>query len=109
MIYLDNSATTKLDDRVREAMLPYFIEEYGNASSIYDLGRHARIALEEARTTVANAIGAEESEVAASCQVRRQRERRQDAEEVRAAGEAVHRPYGKSLATVNVRRLDVRT
>lgn len=63
MIYLDNSATTKLDDRVRQAMLPYFTEEYGNASSIYDLGRHARIALEEARTTVANAIGAEESEI----------------------------------------------
>jgi cysteine desulfurase len=50
MIYLDNSATTRLDERVLDAMLPYFGEEYGNASSIYDLGRHARIAFEEART-----------------------------------------------------------
>jgi cysteine desulfurase len=63
MIYLDNSATTRLDERVRDAMLPYFGDDFGNASSIYDLGRHARIALEEARTTIASVIGAEESEI----------------------------------------------
>lgn len=63
MIYLDNSATTRMDERVRNAMMPYFGEEFGNASSIYDLGRHARIALEEARATVARAIGAEDSEI----------------------------------------------
>ena len=63
MIYLDNSATTKVDARVRDAMLPYLGDEYGNASSIYDLGRHARIALEEARATVARTIGSDDSEI----------------------------------------------
>jgi cysteine desulfurase len=63
MIYLDNSATTKPDPRVLEAMMPFLSKEFGNASSIYSLGRSARIALEEARAKVAAAIGAEESEI----------------------------------------------
>ncbi len=63
MIYLDNSATTPLDERVLDAMGPYLRDGFGNASSIYQLGRSARIALEDARATVASAIGAEESEI----------------------------------------------
>ena len=63
MIYLDNSATTPLDERVLDAMGPYLRDGFGNASSIYELGRSARIALEDARATVASAIGAEESEI----------------------------------------------
>lgn len=63
MIYLDNSATTPLDERVLDAMQPYLRDEFGNASSIYELGRSARIALEDARATVASSIGAEESEI----------------------------------------------
>lgn len=63
MIYLDNSASTPLDERVLDAMQPYLRGEFGNASSIYELGRSARIALEDARARVATAIGAEESEI----------------------------------------------
>jgi cysteine desulfurase len=62
-VYLDNSATTKMDERVLKEMLPYFTEEYGNASSVYDLGRNARRAVEDAREKVAKAINAEPSEI----------------------------------------------
>jgi len=55
-IYLDHAATTAVDPRVVEAMLPYWTEHYGNASSIYALGRKAHQALEEARQTVANIL-----------------------------------------------------
>ena len=48
-IYLDHAATTAVDPRVVEAMTPYFTEHYGNASSIYSLGRKARKAMDEAR------------------------------------------------------------
>jgi cysteine desulfurase len=63
MIYLDNSATTKLDERVLAAMQPFLTEKYGNASSIHSLGREARVALEEARATVAKSIGADTAEI----------------------------------------------
>jgi len=63
MIYLDNSATTKLDERVHAAMLPFLSEKYGNASSIHSLGREARVALEEARATLAASIGADTAEI----------------------------------------------
>jgi cysteine desulfurase len=63
MIYLDHAATTPLDPRVRAAMLPYLDAQYGNPSSIYALGRQARQALDEARDTVAAALGAHPNEI----------------------------------------------
>ncbi len=63
MIYLDNAATTRLDERVLEAMLPWLGEDYGNASALYSLGRRARVAIEDARATIAALIGAEPREV----------------------------------------------
>src|SRR5512140_2924996 len=62
-IYLDHTATTPLDPRVLEAMLPYFSGTFGNASSIHEYGRQARSALERARGTVAVASGAEPGEI----------------------------------------------
>ncbi|MFB6246707.1 MAG: cysteine desulfurase family protein [Candidatus Pacearchaeota archaeon] len=62
-IYLDNSATTKLDERVLEAMKPYFSEHYGNPSSTHDKGQASREALEEARETIAEKIKAKTEEI----------------------------------------------
>ncbi len=62
-IYADNAATTKVSKPVLDAMMPYFTEQYGNASSIYEMGRSAKKALETARATVAESIGAEPSEI----------------------------------------------
>jgi len=62
-IYLDHTATTPLDPRVMEAMLPYFGGTFGNASSIHSYGREAKEALERARGTIAEAIGAEPAEI----------------------------------------------
>lgn len=62
-IYADNAATTKVSEPVLKAMMPYFTEQYGNASSIYELGRNAKRVLETARETVAKSIGAEPSEI----------------------------------------------
>ena len=62
-VYLDNSATTPLDERVFEAMRPYYTEEFGNASSIHSWGQRARSAVENARSQVAGLIGANTSEV----------------------------------------------
>ncbi len=53
VIYLDHSATTPVDPRVVEAMLPYFTERFGNASSLHRLGREAAQALDQSRETVA--------------------------------------------------------
>src|SRR3954447_18427400 len=55
-IYLDHAATTAIDARVLDAMLPYFTTEYGNASSIYTLGRHAMQAIDGAREEVAEIL-----------------------------------------------------
>ncbi len=63
MIYLDNSATTKIDEEVFDAMVPWLKEDYGNPSSIYSLGRKARVAIEKARTEVAAAINAHPAEL----------------------------------------------
>jgi len=62
-IYFDHAATTALDPRVLDAMLPYFTSEYGNASSIYTLGRHAMQAIDAAREQVAEIIGCRPTEV----------------------------------------------
>ncbi len=62
-VYLDNSATTPVKKEVLDAMLPYFTENFGNASSIYKTGRMAKEALEKAREKVAKAIGADASEI----------------------------------------------
>ena len=62
-IYFDNAATTKLDEKVLDAMLPYLKENYGNASSIYRLGREARKAIEETREKVAKIVKCKPSEV----------------------------------------------
>ncbi|MCL2077912.1 MAG: cysteine desulfurase [Oscillospiraceae bacterium] len=63
IIYLDNAATTKLSPAVREAMEPYLDELYGNASSLYSLGRKSAAALENSRARIAEAIGADPREV----------------------------------------------
>ncbi|HXZ03719.1 MAG TPA: cysteine desulfurase NifS [Ktedonobacteraceae bacterium] len=62
-IYLDHAATTALDRRVLDAMLPYFTTEYGNASSIYTLGRHAMQAIDSAREEVADILGCRPTEI----------------------------------------------
>lgn len=63
MVYLDHAATTAVRPEVVEAMLPYFTERYGNASSIYSLGREAGQAIDEARLKVAGILGARPEEV----------------------------------------------
>lgn len=63
IIYLDNAATTRTAPEVVEAMLPYFTEYYGNASTVYDLGAKSKEAISKARETIAGALGAEENEI----------------------------------------------
>ena len=58
-IFLDNSSTTRIDDRVLEAMLPYLRERFGNASSIHTFGQEARAAVEDARRAVAELLDAD--------------------------------------------------
>lgn len=62
-VYLDNAATTQMSDEVLDAMLPYFNRRFGNASSLYQMGRQAAEAMEKARQQVANAIGADTKEI----------------------------------------------
>jgi cysteine desulfurase len=67
-IYLDHAATTPVDPRVIEAMLPFWTTHYGNASSVYRLGREAHRAMEQARETVAQILNCAPREVIfASC------------------------------------------
>lgn len=64
MIYLDNNATTRLDDAVLEAMLPFLKEEYGNASSLqHKLGRQANQAIERARQFIADTLQVQSKEI----------------------------------------------
>ncbi len=62
-IYLDNAATTAVDERVFDEMLPYFREQYGNASSIHTIGREANVAVEQAREKVAHYLGVEPAQI----------------------------------------------
>ncbi len=62
-VYLDHNATTPVRPEVLQAMLPYFSEKFGNASSIYGSGQEAKVALEEAREKVAEILGASASEI----------------------------------------------
>jgi cysteine desulfurase len=62
-VYLDYNATTPVAPEVLDAMLPYFSDVYGNASSIHSPGQQARLAVEEARESVARLIGAKPAEI----------------------------------------------
>ncbi|MGE5125420.1 MAG: cysteine desulfurase family protein, partial [Betaproteobacteria bacterium] len=62
-VYLDHNATTPLDPRVLEAMLPFLREDFGNPSSLHWFGQRARAACEEARVSVASLVGAEPAEI----------------------------------------------
>ena len=62
-IYLDHAATTPVAPEVLTAMQPYFSEFYGNPSSIHRVGRQANVALEQARRTIAEGIGATPTEL----------------------------------------------
>ena len=62
-IYLDNAATTKVDEKVIKEMLPYFSEKYGNASSQHLVGQEAKRALEESRHIIAKSINAKDDEI----------------------------------------------
>lgn len=62
-VYLDNNATTPVDEKVLEAMVPFFRTTFGNASSIHSFGQDARAAVEEARRFVADLLGAGSQEI----------------------------------------------
>ena len=63
MIYLDNAATTKTAPEVVEAMLPYFTEYFGNASSVYGFAGNSKEAMSKARETIAASLGAKANEI----------------------------------------------
>ena len=63
MVYFDNAATTKLDKNVLESMLPYLTDSYGNPSSIYKLAQENRIAIENARSSIASIFNAKPNEI----------------------------------------------
>ncbi|MEA4815993.1 MAG: cysteine desulfurase NifS [Lachnospiraceae bacterium] len=63
IVYFDNAATTPVREEVLNEMLPYFTEDYGNASSVYSLSKKSKRAILKARERVANLIGAEPSEI----------------------------------------------
>lgn len=62
-VYLDNNATTKMDNEVFEAMVPYLTEYYGNASSLHLFGKETNKAMNEARETIAKHLGVEPNEI----------------------------------------------
>src|SRR5205814_10408376 len=62
-IYFGNAATTALDPDVLEAMMPYLTEKFGNPSSIYSYGRESRLAIENARKSVARILNAHPAEI----------------------------------------------
>src|SRR5690349_1552496 len=62
-VYLDNNATTPVLPEVFEAMKPFYLEQFGNASSIHHFGQHARAAVEKARASVAALLNARPAEI----------------------------------------------
>lgn len=63
IVYLDNNATTRLDPKVVEAMMPYLTEQYGNPSSVHRFGQRARKAIDEARGQIASLVHCSEAEL----------------------------------------------
>ena len=63
LIYFDHAATTPVREDVLKEMIPYFSDNYGNASSIYSIGRRSKKAIDNARNKVAKAVGCSEKEV----------------------------------------------
>lgn len=63
IFYFDHAATTALDKRVLDEMLPYLMNEYGNASSIYSLGKKAKEAINIARLKIASSINCKANEI----------------------------------------------
>jgi cysteine desulfurase len=63
IIYFDNAATTKVDEKVMKTMLPYFTEKYGNASSQHLVGTEAKVVLENSRKIIARKINARNSDI----------------------------------------------
>lgn len=63
LVYLDHAATTPVDPRVVEAMLPYFTHRWGNPSSVYSLGRDAKRALDDARDSLSEVLGCRPNEL----------------------------------------------
>ena len=62
-IYLDHNATTPVRKEVLDAMMPYFAEDYGNASSVYSMGQKARHAIDEAREVIGDTLGTEAADI----------------------------------------------
>ncbi len=62
-IYLDHNATTPVRKEVLDAMMPYFSEEYGNASSVYSMGQKARQKIDESRELIGSALGTEAADI----------------------------------------------
>ena len=62
-VYLDNSATTALDNDALKAMMPYFSDKFGNPSSLHQFGREALQAVDESRAKIASLIGAKPNEI----------------------------------------------
>lgn len=63
MIYVDNAATTKIDDEVLKVMMPYLTDYYGNASTVYKIGRKCRKAIEDSRKDIAKVINCKPNEI----------------------------------------------
>ena len=62
-IYFDNAATTQLDQRVLDTMMPFMIDSFGNPSSIHKHGREVKAAIENSRNKIADILGANPSEI----------------------------------------------
>lgn len=61
--YFDNAATTKIDDKVLDAMEPYLTKNYGNASSLYKIGKLSKNAIEDSRQVVAGILNCKPNEI----------------------------------------------